>query len=78
MEWSVAFHNWFVEADAIRFLGRKATDRLNYCFFLDRCAGDLEIKTLGTLRDLDRVVKTVAARWSLAFPGFVPSAAVWP
>jgi hypothetical protein len=78
MEWSLALHNWFPDADALRYLGRKATDRLNYCFFLDRCAGDLEVRQLGRLENLESVVKTVAARWSLVFPGFDPSAGAWP
>lgn len=78
MEWSLALHSWYPDADAIRYLGRKATDRLNYCLFLDRCASDLETRQFGQLAQLERMVKTTAVRWSLAFPGFDPTAGGWP
>jgi hypothetical protein len=78
MEWSLALHGWYPDADAIRYLGRKATDQLNYCFYLDRCASDLEVRRLDQLKDLERVVKAVATQWSLGFSGFDPKAGAWP
>jgi len=77
MEWSFALHQWFPEADAIRYQGRKATAQLNYCFYLDRCFDDLETRLFGPLKELERLVQTVAARWSLPFSGFDPTAGAW-
>lgn len=50
--WSLAWHTWYPQLDAIRFLGRKAMTHLNYCLYLDRCGPDLTYVTEGRLVDL--------------------------
>lgn len=63
--WSLAFHTWFPDADGIRFSGRKAGNSPNYCLFLDRCAGDLDLYSQGELQDLRAIVLAAAARYAL-------------
>ena len=49
-----AFHEWYPEADGIRYLGRHAARHLNCCLFLDRCGEEVRFETQGTLRSCDR------------------------
>lgn len=76
-QWSLALHDWFPDADAIRYLGRKATKKLNYCFFLDRCMSDLSYRRLDRLDALETLVGTIAARGGLVYEGFAPGGS-WP
>ena len=78
MPWSMAFHGWYPDADGIRYFGRKATERRNYCFFLDRCGTDLEVRRIDRLDGAEALVKTAAAHQSLAFGGFSAAAPGWP
>lgn len=66
MLWSKSLHDWYRDADGIRYLGRRATKKLNYCLFLDRCAKSLSLETKGTLRDLREHVLCAADAYSLA------------
>ena len=50
--WSAAWHEWYAEADGIRYLGRKAMKHLNYALFLDRCGPDLAYETEGKLIEM--------------------------
>jgi hypothetical protein len=50
--WSGAWHDWYGDADGIRYLGRKAMKHLNYALFLDRCGDDLRYKTEGKLIEM--------------------------
>ena len=50
--WSAAWHEWYEEADGIRYLGRKAMTHLNYCLYLDRCGDSLEYETEGKLIEM--------------------------
>ncbi len=43
----MALHDWFADADAIRFSWRKPGILPNYCLFLDHCAGDLDLYSQG-------------------------------
>lgn len=66
MLWSKSIHDWYEDVDGIRYLGRHATKKLNYCLFLDRCSGKLEFETLGQLGDLRDHVLRAADTYSLA------------
>jgi hypothetical protein len=50
--WSAAWHEWYGEADGIRYLGRKAMKHLNYALFLDRCGDHLRYRTEGKLIEM--------------------------
>jgi hypothetical protein len=64
-QWSLALHTWLPEADGIRFSGRNAGKDLNYCLFLDRCAGDLDLHLQGELQDLRAIVLAAAKKYGL-------------
>jgi hypothetical protein len=66
MAWSRALHEWYPQADGIRYLGRHATIKLNYGLFLDRCAEDLDFATDGKLGDLRGLVLRAADSYNLA------------
>lgn len=51
--WSRAFHEWYPDADCIRYRSRQENDTLNVCLFLDRCGGDLQISSPEQLENLD-------------------------
>jgi RES domain len=63
--WSPAWHTWYPDVDGIRYVGRHAVKKLNYCFFLDRCADALAFKREGVLHDLDDVVAHACELYSL-------------
>jgi hypothetical protein len=65
-QWSLALHNWYPEADGIRYIGRRATTRLNRCLFVDRCGKDLNFALEGELQDLQDIVVRAADAYSLA------------
>jgi len=65
-QWSLAFHRWRPDADGVRYLSRHAAQHHNYCLFLDRCATDLSVNTLGAIQDLRRIVLFAADRYHLA------------
>ena len=50
--WGKAWHDWYADADGIRYLGRKAMKHLNYALFLDRCGRDLRSKQEGKLIEM--------------------------
>jgi hypothetical protein len=52
MKWSRALHRWFPDADGIRYMSRHAGTNRNYCLFLDRCKGALEVEPKGQVGDL--------------------------
>lgn len=64
--WSLALHRWYPEADAIRYLGRHAAEKLNLCLFLDRCGPALTATEVGKLADLRRDGLIAAHRYHLA------------
>lgn len=64
--WSLALHAWYEDADGLLYLGRHATQRLNRCLFLDRCAKDLIYEPVGKLQDLEDDVRRAAAAYNLA------------
>jgi len=66
MLWGKSLHDWYNDVDGIRYLGRRATKKLNYCLFLDRCAKSLSVETKGTLRNLKEHVLCAADTYSLA------------
>ena len=63
--WSLAWHTWYPDADGIRYVGRHAVKKLNYCLFLDRCADGLRFKREGVLQELDDVVLRACELYSL-------------
>jgi hypothetical protein len=63
--WSLAWHTWYPDADGISYVGRHAVKKLNYCFFLDRCADALEFKREGVLEELDDVVSRACEIYSI-------------
>lgn len=65
--WSRAWHGWYgQQIDGLRYLGRKSASRLNYCLYLDRCAGHLEVRTEGRLADLRSTVMRACAGYRIA------------
>ncbi len=72
MLWGKSVHDWYDDADGIRYVGRHATTKLNYCFFLDRCADKLEFERRGTLVELEDHVLRAADAYSLAPRLFEP------
>jgi hypothetical protein len=50
--WSRAWHDWYGDADGIRYLGRKAMKQRNYALFLDRCGRGLRSKQEGKLIEM--------------------------
>jgi hypothetical protein len=71
--WGFAFHQWYPEADGIRYTARLAGPHLNLCLFLDRCAGDLEVLTIGALASLPMDVLRAGADYDLAIEWFLPA-----
>lgn len=66
MAWSQAFHDWYDDADGIRYLGRHAATYLNYCLFLDRCAADLDVSPRGQLGGLRPTVMKACDLYNIA------------
>jgi hypothetical protein len=54
--WGERIHAWWAHADAIRFPGRKAGRRDNFCLFLDRCVDAIEQEGHGTLAENEELV----------------------
>lgn len=52
--WSRALHDWYPDADCIRYRSRQENDTLNVCLFLDRCGGDFQVASSVQLESLDR------------------------
>jgi hypothetical protein len=52
--WSRAWHEWYADADGIRYRSRHENSTLNLCLFLDRCADAFVIRQTERLEDLDR------------------------
>jgi RES domain len=70
--WSLALHEWYPEAHGIRYIARHATPHLNYCLFLERCSGLLELGTEGRLADLRELVIRACDAYGLAPRVFEP------
>ena len=64
--WSRAWHEWYPEADGIRYLGRHAVEQRNVCLYLDRCADVLAASLVGYLEDLRLDGLIAAHRYGLA------------
>jgi hypothetical protein len=64
--WGLRLHEWYPDCDGLRYLGRHAARHLNFCLFLDRCAGSLEPDTIGRLADLRYHVIRAAEAYNLA------------
>jgi hypothetical protein len=79
MQWGFALHEWYPEADGLRYLGRHAATYLNRCLFLDRCADAIEAERRGKLGDLRDMVMRAADARNLAPRLFDPRRpAGWP
>jgi hypothetical protein len=52
--WSRAWHDWYAEADGIRYRSRQENDTLNLCLFLDRCGDALAVGRSVRLDQIDR------------------------
>ncbi len=70
--WSLALHEWYPDAHGVRYTARHATPHLNYCLFLDRCAGLLDLHTEGKLEDLADIVTLASDAYGLAPRLFEP------
>jgi RES domain-containing protein len=71
-EWSLALHGWYAAADGLRYTGRHAVTRLNYCLYIDRCGDALDVDSKGSLVDLRDLVMRAADAWNLAPRLFEP------
>ena len=71
--WSRAWHEWYPQADGIRYLGRHAVEQRNVCLYLDRCGGDLEADLEGLLQDLRHDGLIAAYKYDLAPRLFFPT-----
>lgn len=65
MRWSKVLHGWYKHADGIRYLGRHATTKLNYCLFTKRCGKDLDYALEGKVVDLRPLVLRAADAYNL-------------
>ncbi len=63
--WASKLFQRFPEARGIRYLSRHAGENRNYCLFLERCAGDLEVEDHGSLASLRRVAFLAADKYRL-------------
>ncbi len=52
--WSRAWHDWYAQADGIRYRSRQENATLNLCLFLDRCGDALAIGQSAKLDQIDR------------------------
>ncbi len=73
MAWSQELYRWYDDADGIRYVGRHAAIRLNYCLFLDHCGDALEVETEGQLKDLRPLVMRACDLFNLAPRLFDPT-----
>jgi hypothetical protein len=64
--WSKRLHEWYPDADGIRYLGRHAGVSQNLCLYLDRCADAMSAELEGRLGELRSLVMKAADVWSLA------------
>lgn len=71
--WGFALHEWYPEADGIRYTARLAGPHLNVCLFLDRCRNELGVGSFGTLGTLMIDVLRAGAAYNLAVEWLVPS-----
>lgn len=63
--WASRLFQWLPEAQGIRYLSRHAGENRNYCLFLERCAGELEVEDHGSIASLREVVMLAADRYRL-------------
>lgn len=54
--WSKRIREWLPDADGIRYNGRKAGRKDNYCLYLDRCADALNWRLAGTVASEHKLV----------------------
>lgn len=64
-KWASRLFRWFPQAHGIRYLSRHAGENRNYCLFLDRCAGELEVEEHGKISSLRKVALLAADRYRL-------------
>jgi hypothetical protein len=67
--WGLAFHEWYPDADGIRYISRHASPGLNVCLFLDRCVGAITAENVGPLTDLRRTVAAARRKYHLDSQG---------
>jgi hypothetical protein len=65
-EWSLALHGWYPNAHGVRYVARHATPHFNYCLFLERCEGLLDLEPQGTLEELSDLVTRACDAYALA------------
>jgi hypothetical protein len=65
-DWSLALHGWYPKAHGLRYLARHATPHFNYCLFLERCEGLLDLEPQGTLEELSDLVTRACDAYALA------------
>jgi hypothetical protein len=63
--WALSLYRWFPEAQGVRYLSRHAGEEHNYCLFLERYSGSLQVEGLGRIGDLREVVLRAADRYRL-------------
>lgn len=71
-QWGFAFHEWYPNADGIRYTARLASPHLNVCLFLDRCGNDLDLKLAGRLGGLTMDVLRAGSSYNLAIDWILP------
>lgn len=77
--WGERIHGWWPDADAIRFPGRKAGRKDNYCLFLDRCVDAVHPEHNGTLAQNEkRVLRACELFGLVARVLFEPPTDPWP
>jgi hypothetical protein len=65
-EWGLALYSWYPEAHGLRYVARHATPHFNYCLFLERCQGLLELEPQGKLEELHDLVIRACDAYALA------------
>jgi len=67
--WGLAFHEWYPEADGIRYKSRHASPGLNVCLFLDRCRDAVTAIEVGRLTGLRKTVAAARRKYHLDSQG---------
>lgn len=67
--WGLAFHEWYPDADGIRYISRHASPGFNVCLFLDRCVDAIAAEEVGRLVDLRKTVAAARRKYHLDSQG---------
>jgi len=78
--WGQAIRGWMPLAEGIRYPGRKAGRKDNFCLFLDRCADAVEWEPVGTIASERDLVLNACIKFDILPRVYLepPAAEPWP